>query len=135
MIRAIKASFACRTCHSGSRLGRRRENRDQSWCCLRLASYRVAAGRQPDAGGCHAAGRAIRFRRSWIEALAVHAMREIAPDDDAAEYLGTSMFVALLTVAGVAFAVPMMVLGIFWRDAINEMIDLQFNLVERGKRR
>ncbi len=41
-------------------------------------------------------------------------------------------FRSLLTVVGVAFAVPMMVLGIFWRDAIDQMIDLQFNLIERG---
>ncbi|WP_316229526.1 ABC transporter permease [Bradyrhizobium sp. SZCCHNR1070] len=41
-------------------------------------------------------------------------------------------FRSLLTVVGVAFAVPMMVLGIFWRDAIDQMIDLQFNLIERA---
>jgi len=39
---------------------------------------------------------------------------------------------AALTVLGVAFAVPMVVLGLFWRDAIDHMIDVQFNLVERG---
>ncbi|MCC7346303.1 MAG: FtsX-like permease family protein [Variibacter sp.] len=39
---------------------------------------------------------------------------------------------SLLTVLGVAFAVPMVVLGLFWRDAIDQMIDVQFNLVERG---
>ena len=38
----------------------------------------------------------------------------------------------MLTVIGVAFAVPMMVLGLFWRDAIDQMIELQFHLVERG---
>ncbi|ADH87568.1 protein of unknown function DUF214 [Ancylobacter novellus DSM 506] len=37
-----------------------------------------------------------------------------------------------LTVIGIAFAVPMVVLGLFWRDAIDHMIDVQFNLVERG---
>jgi putative ABC transport system permease protein len=37
-----------------------------------------------------------------------------------------------LTVIGIALAVPMVVLGIFWRDAIDQMIDLQFDLVERG---
>jgi putative ABC transport system permease protein len=39
---------------------------------------------------------------------------------------------AALTVIGVAFAVPMVVLGLFWRDAIDRMVDVQFNLVERG---
>ncbi len=38
----------------------------------------------------------------------------------------------LLTVAGIAFAAPMVVLGLFWRDAIDQMIEVQFNLVERG---
>jgi len=39
---------------------------------------------------------------------------------------------ATLTIAGVAFALPMVVLGLFWRDAIDQMIDLQFTRVERG---
>jgi putative ABC transport system permease protein len=38
----------------------------------------------------------------------------------------------LLTILGVGFAVPMVVLGMFWRDAIDHMIDVQFNLIERG---
>ena len=37
-----------------------------------------------------------------------------------------------LTVTGIAFAVPMVVLGVFWRDAIDQMIDVQFSMVERG---
>jgi putative ABC transport system permease protein len=36
------------------------------------------------------------------------------------------------SVAGIALAVPMVVLGLFWRDAIAQMIDLQFARVERG---
>ena len=39
---------------------------------------------------------------------------------------------ALLTTLAMALAVPMVVLGLFWRDAIHQMIDIQFNLVERG---
>ncbi len=39
---------------------------------------------------------------------------------------------ALLTTLGIAFAVPMVVLGLFWRDAIDHMIDVQFTLIERG---
>ncbi len=38
----------------------------------------------------------------------------------------------LLTVAGITFAAPMVVLGLFWRDAIDQMVEVQFNLVERG---
>jgi putative ABC transport system permease protein len=37
-----------------------------------------------------------------------------------------------LTVLGIAFAAPMVVLGLFWRDAIDRMIEVQFDLVERG---
>lgn len=37
-----------------------------------------------------------------------------------------------LTVIGIAFAVPMVVLGLFWHDAIDHLIDVQFNLVERA---
>ncbi|RXH15286.1 FtsX-like permease family protein [Bradyrhizobium guangzhouense] len=73
----------------------------------------------------------LDFRRSWIEALlprnAARSRRMMILRNTAGRPLRS-----LLTVAGVALAVPMMVLGIFWRDAIGEMIDLQFNLVERG---
>ncbi len=37
-----------------------------------------------------------------------------------------------LTILGIAFAVPMVALGLFWRDAIDQIIEVQFNLVERG---
>lgn len=73
----------------------------------------------------------LRFRRSWIERIVtggtlrpslIMMFRNVA-----GRPLRTS-----LTVAGIAFAVPMVVLGLFWRDAIDHMIDVQFNLVERG---
>ena len=38
----------------------------------------------------------------------------------------------VLAILGVAFALPMVVLGLFWHDAIDHMIEVQFNLVERG---
>lgn len=73
----------------------------------------------------------LGFRRSWLEALlpgnATGARRMMVLRNTAGR-----PFRSLMTVIGVAFAVPMMVLGIFWRDAINEMVDMQFNLVERG---
>jgi putative ABC transport system permease protein len=73
----------------------------------------------------------LGFGRSWIEALlprnAIRIRRTMILRNTAGR-----PFRSLMTVIGVAFAIPMMVLGIFWRDAINEMIDLQFNLVERG---
>ena len=39
---------------------------------------------------------------------------------------------AALTTLGIAFAVPMVVLGLFWRDAIDHMMEVQFTLIERG---
>ncbi len=41
-------------------------------------------------------------------------------------------FRVLFTVAGIAFAVPMVVLGLFWRDALDHMMSVQFTLIERG---
>ncbi|WP_186294254.1 ABC transporter permease [Bradyrhizobium guangdongense] len=72
----------------------------------------------------------LGFRRSWVEAFLPRgtARRRLMVLRNTAGRPVRS----LMTVIGVAFAVPMMVLGIFWRDAIHEMVDLQFNLVERG---
>lgn len=71
------------------------------------------------------------FRRSFIEALVpgkvVKARRMMMLRN-----MTGRPFRSVLTVIGIACAVPMMVLGIFWRDAIDQMIDLQFHLVERG---
>ncbi len=69
--------------------------------------------------------------RSWLESLIstrrltprhIMMMRNIA---------GRPLRTALTTI-GITFAVPMVVLGLFWRDAIDQMIEIQFNLVERG---
>jgi putative ABC transport system permease protein len=73
----------------------------------------------------------LRSRRSWLEGLwparllnprRMMVMRNIT---------GRPLR-AFLTTLGIAFAVPMVVLGLFWRDAIDQMIEIQFNLVERG---
>jgi putative ABC transport system permease protein len=73
----------------------------------------------------------LGFRRSWSKALlpgkAITAGRMMVIRNMAGR-----PFRSMLTVIGIAFAVSMMALGIFWRDAIDRMIDLQFNLVERG---
>jgi len=72
-----------------------------------------------------------RFRRIVLEAF--WAQRVLTPRrimmlrNIASRPLRTG-----LTIFGIAFAVPMVVLGLFWRDAIDHMIDVQFNLVERG---
>lgn len=39
---------------------------------------------------------------------------------------------SLLTVLGIALAVPMVVLGLFWRDALGGMVEVQFDRIERG---
>ena len=73
----------------------------------------------------------LRFRHSLLEALLpgkvlsphrIMMLRNVA---------GRPLRTALTTL-GIAFAVPMVVLGLFWRDAIDRMIEVQFNLVERG---
>ncbi len=38
----------------------------------------------------------------------------------------------LLTVLGIALAPPMVVLGLFWWDAMDSMVELQFDRIERG---
>ena len=69
----------------------------------------------------------LRFRRSWIEALL--SARVLSPRrimmlrNFAGRPLRSS-----LTIVGIALAVPMVVLGLFWRDAIDHMIEVQFNL-------
>jgi putative ABC transport system permease protein len=39
---------------------------------------------------------------------------------------------ALVTIVGIALALPVTILGLFWIDALDHMIDVQFNAVERG---
>ena len=72
-----------------------------------------------------------RFRRSWIEGLlsakALTPRRALTIRNFAGRPLRS-----LFTIVGIALAVPMVVLGLFWRDAIDQMIEVQFNLVERG---
>jgi putative ABC transport system permease protein len=41
-------------------------------------------------------------------------------------------FRSLLTVVGLAFAIPMIVLGLFWWDALRYMVEVQFEGIERG---
>jgi putative ABC transport system permease protein len=73
----------------------------------------------------------LSFGRSWIELL-VPGRAVTARWMMMLRNMSGRPFRSALTVIGIAFAVPMMVLGIFWRDAIDQMVDLQFNLVERG---
>lgn len=72
-----------------------------------------------------------RFQRSWIEGLL--SAKTLTPRRVLAirNFAGRPLRSAL-TIVGIALAVPMVVLGLFWRDAIDQMIEVQFNLVERG---
>ena len=73
----------------------------------------------------------LGFRRSWLERLL--SVRPLAPRRIMVlrNLAGRPLRAALSTI-GIAFAVPMVVLGLFWRDAIDRMIEVQFALVERG---
>jgi putative ABC transport system permease protein len=73
----------------------------------------------------------LRFRRSWLERML--PARLLTPRRIMVlRNLAGRPIRAALTTLGIAFAVPMVVLGLFWRDAIDEMIKIQFSLVERG---
>jgi putative ABC transport system permease protein len=73
----------------------------------------------------------LRFRHVLVEGLILR--RFITPRRMMIlRNLAGRPFRALLTMVGIAFAVPMVVLGLFWRDAVDHMMDVQFNLVERG---
>lgn len=73
----------------------------------------------------------LRFRRSWMELFSsgrvLRPRRMMMLRNVAGRPLRTA-----LTIVGIAFAVPMVVLGLFWRDAIDYMMEVQFNLVERS---
>ncbi|MCW5746504.1 MAG: FtsX-like permease family protein [Alphaproteobacteria bacterium] len=73
----------------------------------------------------------LHFRHGWLERLlparSLTPRRIMVLRNIAGRPLRTA-----LTVVGIGFAVPMVTLGLFWRDAINYMIDVQFGLVERG---
>jgi len=73
----------------------------------------------------------LRFRRSWLEVLSPRRLLTPRRMMVLRNLTGRPLR-ALLTTLGIAFAVPMVVLGLFWRDAIDQMIEIQFNLVERG---
>ncbi len=73
----------------------------------------------------------LRFRRSWAERL-FSGGRMTPRRKMVLRNLAGRPLRAALTTLGIAFAVPMVVLGLFWRDAIDRMIEIQFTRVERG---
>jgi putative ABC transport system permease protein len=71
----------------------------------------------------------IRFRRSVLEALLPNRSPRVKM---VVRHIAGGPLQTALTTLGITFAVPMVVLGLFWRDAIDKMMDVQFNLIERG---
>ncbi len=72
-----------------------------------------------------------RFRRSVIERAITWAAPGARRMIVARSMIGRPWRTAL-TVLGIALAVPMVVLGLFWHDALAHMIDVQFGLIEQG---
>jgi putative ABC transport system permease protein len=73
----------------------------------------------------------LRCRRSWFETLLPAELLTTRRIMMIRNVAGRPLRTAL-TIVGITFAVPMMVLALFWRDAIDQMIEIQFNLVERA---
>lgn len=73
----------------------------------------------------------LRFHRSWIEGLLPGKVLTPRRVLTIRNFAGRPLRSAF-TIVGIALAVPMVVLGLFWHDAIDHMIEIQFNLVERG---
>ena len=94
-----------------------------------LSSLRNVVGMPPALAMRPAAP--LRFRQSWLESSLpkrVLTPRRIMMFRNIAGRPARTG----LTIVGIALAVPTVVLGLFWRDAIDYMIEVQFDLVERG---
>jgi putative ABC transport system permease protein len=73
----------------------------------------------------------LRFRHSGFEALFAPLNLKPSRIMMLRNFAGRPWRTAMVIV-GIAFAVPMVVLGLFWRDAIDRMTEVQFHLVDRG---
>ncbi len=73
----------------------------------------------------------MRFQALWIKRLVTSSVLKPRHMMIVGSIAGRPIR-TLLTLSGIAFAVPIVVLGLFWRDAIDHMIEVQFNLVERS---
>jgi putative ABC transport system permease protein len=73
----------------------------------------------------------LRFSHFWLERLLLSQLPTPRHAMVLRSLLGRPLRAAF-AVIGIALAVPMVVLGLFWRDAIDKMIEIQFSLVERG---
>ena len=71
----------------------------------------------------------LQFRHGLLDLLAPKASPRAKM---ILRHIGGHPLQTALTALGIAFAVPMVVLGLFWRDSVDYMMDVQFNLIERG---
>ncbi len=71
----------------------------------------------------------VQFRYGLLDLLAPKASPRAKM---ILRHIGGHPLQTALTALGIAFAVPMVVLGLFWRDSVDYMMDVQFNLIERG---
>src|SRR5690606_36047196 len=62
----------------------------------------------------------MRYRRSWLERAIARIKLPVRHIMTPRNMFGRPLR-PLMTIVGVAFAVPMVVLGLFWRDAIDHM--------------
>lgn len=71
------------------------------------------------------------YRRTWIERLG--PFQRLSPENSMVlRNIVRRPGRAFLTVVGIALALPLLVLALFWRDAIDYMMTVQFSAVERG---
>ena len=71
------------------------------------------------------------YRRTWIER--VGPFQRLSPQGSMVlRNIVRRPGRALLTVLGIAFAAPILVLALFWQDAIDYMMTVQFSAIERG---
>lgn len=86
--------------------------------------------RLPPAEGMRPAA-PFAFHRSSIEQLLPHWLRSPRRLLVLRAVAGRPIRSAL-TIVGVAMALPIVVLGLFWRDAVDHVVTVQFGLIERG---
>jgi putative ABC transport system permease protein len=98
-------------------------------CAAAIGSVRQVARLRPAEAMRPPAPRA--FRRSWIERAGFGRHIGVKARFVIRNVLGRPLR-ALVTVTGIALAFPVTILGLFWIDAMDYMIAVQFETVDRG---
>ncbi len=71
------------------------------------------------------------FRASWVESLKMGRLLPSRAMMVVRSIIGRPLRAAI-TIVGIAAAFPIMVLGLFWWDALEYMVEVQFNSAERA---